>query len=361
MSSFRGKSIVLVFYPADETPICTTQWCEFRDYWLDVQKRCSEINPGSAEKHQEFRKSKAFPFPLIVDEGQKIAELYHSDAWFVPKRTVYLIGPDGTVKYAKLGKPEPRDFLAAAQQVVNGGDARDFSLKIMIFFIDAPATSRRLLRAICFLAMSFSVSNAQQRFYAGLLGGISTPSADAQFVMSATGQSASSYKPSNGGVVSTFGGVHLNDYLSLQANYSWNRNDLLLFATKNPDDSYEQRRHSSQYGPGADVLLYFRNRHSWVRPFLSAGAGVTRFKSDSASTAIRRGNINPPPDSFSSVNPSLRVAVGIDIRIRHGWAFRYSFLEAIQTNPISPLLSPPGERKLANFQNLFGIVWISGK
>lgn len=227
----------------------------------------------------------------------------------------------------------------------------------MIFFIDVRATSRRLLRALWILAMSCSVSEAQHRFYAGVLGGISTPSADAQFANS----SASSYKPSNGGVVSAFGGVHLNDYLSLQGNYSWNQNALVLFAIRNPDDSYEQRRRSSQQGPSADALLYFRNRHSWVRPYLSAGAGVTRFKSDSVGPAIRRGNINPPPDSFSSVNPSLRVAVGIDIRIRHGWAFRYSFLEAIQTNPISPLLSPPGERKLANFQNLFGIVWISGK
>src|ERR1700709_2954191 len=82
LSSMRGKNIVLVFYPADETPTCTTQLCEFRDHWPDVQKKNAVVfgvNPASAEKHQKFRKSKSFPFPLIVDEGQHVAELYHSD------------------------------------------------------------------------------------------------------------------------------------------------------------------------------------------------------------------------------------------------------------------------------------------
>ena len=118
LEALRGKNVVLVFYPADETPTCTTQLCEFRDHWPDVQKKNAVvfgINPGSAEKHRKFRKSRAFPFPLIVDEGQKIAELYHSDAWFVPKRTVYLIGPDGKVKYAKRGKPDPLEVLGAAR------------------------------------------------------------------------------------------------------------------------------------------------------------------------------------------------------------------------------------------------------
>jgi peroxiredoxin Q/BCP len=118
LSSFRGKNVVLVFYPMDETAVCTAQLCEFRDHWPDVQKKNAVVfgvNPGTAEKHQKFKKSKSYPFPLLVDEGQKVAALYHSDAWFVPKRTVYLIGPDGKVRYAKRGKPEPREVLAAAQ------------------------------------------------------------------------------------------------------------------------------------------------------------------------------------------------------------------------------------------------------
>jgi peroxiredoxin Q/BCP len=54
------------------------------------------------------------PFPLLVDDGQKVAALYHANGLFV-KRTVYLIGPDGVIRYAKRGKPDPAEVLAAAR------------------------------------------------------------------------------------------------------------------------------------------------------------------------------------------------------------------------------------------------------
>jgi peroxiredoxin Q/BCP len=51
---------------------------------------------------------------LLFDEGQKVGKLYQADGWFVPRRTVYLIGPDGVIRYAQRGKPAPQDVLAAA-------------------------------------------------------------------------------------------------------------------------------------------------------------------------------------------------------------------------------------------------------
>jgi len=72
------------------------------------------VNPGNAESHRKFQEKFHFPFPLLVDEGQKVAELYHANGLFI-KRTVYLIGPDGTILYAKRGKPEPSEVLAAAR------------------------------------------------------------------------------------------------------------------------------------------------------------------------------------------------------------------------------------------------------
>jgi peroxiredoxin Q/BCP len=54
------------------------------------------------------------PFPLLVDAGQKVAALYHANGLFV-KRTVYLIGPDGVIRYGKRGKPDPAEVLAAAR------------------------------------------------------------------------------------------------------------------------------------------------------------------------------------------------------------------------------------------------------
>jgi hypothetical protein len=59
---------------------------------------------------------------------------------------------------------------------------------------------------------------------------------------------------------------------------------------------------------------------------------------------------------FVSTNPALRVAVGIDVDLGGDWRFRYSFSETISRNPVSAQLSPPAERGLANFQNLFGAI-----
>ena len=117
LSALRGKNVVLVFYPADDTSICTIQLCEFRDHWAQAQARNAVVfgvNPARSAAHQNFRDKYKFPFPLLIDEGQKIAKLYQSDGWFVPKRTVYLIGPDGNVRYSRRGKPSPEEVLAAA-------------------------------------------------------------------------------------------------------------------------------------------------------------------------------------------------------------------------------------------------------
>ena len=116
LAGLRGKNVVLVFYPRDETTVCTQQLCEFRDHWPDVQSKNAAVfgvNPQDAASHAKFRGNHQYPFPLLTDEGQKIGELYHTKGLIV-KRTVYLIGPEGIIRYAKRGKPEPMEVLAAA-------------------------------------------------------------------------------------------------------------------------------------------------------------------------------------------------------------------------------------------------------
>ena len=71
------------------------------------------VNPQDAATHTKFREHHQYPFPLLTDEGQKIGAAYHAKGLIV-KRTVYLIGPDGIIRYAKRGKPEPSEVLAAA-------------------------------------------------------------------------------------------------------------------------------------------------------------------------------------------------------------------------------------------------------
>jgi peroxiredoxin Q/BCP len=118
LSAMRGKNVVLVFYPADDTNVCTKQLCEFRDAWAVVKSKNAlvfGVNPARGTRHTSFRDKHRLPFPLLVDAGQKVARLYRSNGLGVPRRTVYLIGPDGVIRYARRGKPDPEDVLAAAQ------------------------------------------------------------------------------------------------------------------------------------------------------------------------------------------------------------------------------------------------------
>ena len=114
----RGKeNVVLVFYPADDTPGCTKQACQIRDAWADVGKHATVVygvNPGNAQSHAEFRKKFHLPYPLLVDEGKRVANLYNAGGLFV-KRTVYLIGKDGKIRFAQRGMPSPEEVLKAAQ------------------------------------------------------------------------------------------------------------------------------------------------------------------------------------------------------------------------------------------------------
>jgi thioredoxin-dependent peroxiredoxin len=118
LSELRRKNVILVFYPGDDTLICRKQLCEFRDAWPDMRGHnvlVFGVNPQSAESHREFRERNKFPFPLLVDESQRVAALYNSDGGMV-NRTVYLIGPSGLIRYARRGMPKPEEVLAAAQK-----------------------------------------------------------------------------------------------------------------------------------------------------------------------------------------------------------------------------------------------------
>lgn len=117
LSKLRGRSVVLVFYPGDDTPGCTKQLCQFRDDWAEARQRgvtVFGVNPQRAQSHQKFRRKFSFPFPLLVDKGQKVAALYKANGLIV-KRTVYLIGPDGRILFARRGMPNPHEVLAAAK------------------------------------------------------------------------------------------------------------------------------------------------------------------------------------------------------------------------------------------------------
>jgi thioredoxin-dependent peroxiredoxin len=116
LRSLRGRNVILVFYPGDDTPFCAKQLCAFRDHRTYVEARNTliyGINPQGERSHAKFREKFRLPFPLLIDKKQAVGALYRTRGLMV-KRTVYLIGPDGVIRFAKRGAPDPDDVLAAA-------------------------------------------------------------------------------------------------------------------------------------------------------------------------------------------------------------------------------------------------------
>jgi peroxiredoxin Q/BCP len=82
LDDFKGKQVVLYFYPKDDTSGCTTQACEFRDTWTSVQARGAivlGVSPDGVASHDKFKKKYQLPFPLLADTDHAVAEAY--GAW----------------------------------------------------------------------------------------------------------------------------------------------------------------------------------------------------------------------------------------------------------------------------------------
>ena len=137
-----------------------------------------------------------------------------------------------------------------------------------------------------------ALAQDEDRLYAGVLVGVSTLSADARASTQPSRAEVSLYKPENGAALNLFVGVHLGRYFTVQSNYVWNRNDLALFSSVTSTEGgrfYEQPRTSTQHAIIGDALLYFRALGSGIRPYLSTGAGLVRFSSESMRNAVGSG------------------------------------------------------------------------
>ncbi len=120
LSSLKGRTVILYFYPKDDTPGCTKQACSLRDGWARISSKAMVfgISIDSARRHQNFIKKHSLPFPLIVDEDHRIAEAYgvwvektlYGRKYMGTERTTFIIAPDGTLK-AVLPKVKPDEHL----------------------------------------------------------------------------------------------------------------------------------------------------------------------------------------------------------------------------------------------------------
>jgi outer membrane protein W len=223
---------------------------------------------------------------------------------------------------------------------------------------------RALIRGaliFCWLTLASDAARAQEpprRLFAGGLFGVSTLSADGRSITSGSDAAISLYKPENGLALNLFAGYHTHRFFSLQANYMWNRNELTLlssFVASQGGGFYEQQRRSAQHIFVADTLVYFRRLGSSIRPYLGTGLCVVGFTSTDIRRTVSTHVIDPPGD-ITDTGIALRSHVGIDVKLSPRVSFRYSFSEIIGRNPVSQHLTPRGERRLANFENLFGFV-----
>ena len=104
LNDFRGKkSVVVYFYPKDDTPGCTTESCAFRDQYEVFQTVGAEvigISADSPESHQRFSTKYQLPFTLLSDTGNQVRKLYGVPATFglLPGRVTYVIDKDGVVQ-----------------------------------------------------------------------------------------------------------------------------------------------------------------------------------------------------------------------------------------------------------------------
>ncbi|HEY7637286.1 MAG TPA: redoxin domain-containing protein [Gemmatimonadales bacterium] len=119
----RGKTVVLAFYPRDFTSSGTTQMREFGqryDSLFGPEVVLVAISSDSVETHGRFASSLNLPFRLLSDPEQRVARKYGSyDSSGFPRRTVFVIGPDGRVKYRNLdfNAQDPKDYAALGRAV----------------------------------------------------------------------------------------------------------------------------------------------------------------------------------------------------------------------------------------------------
>ena len=79
LSDYKGKKVLLYFYPKDDTPGCTTEACEFRDVYEDLSARglvILGVSADSVKSHKKFAEKYALPFPLLSDEHKEVSHLY---------------------------------------------------------------------------------------------------------------------------------------------------------------------------------------------------------------------------------------------------------------------------------------------
>ncbi|HEU5012629.1 MAG TPA: thioredoxin-dependent thiol peroxidase [Roseiflexaceae bacterium] len=124
LSDFRGRRVVVYFYPKDDTPGCTTQACGFRDNYVQIEERNAVvlgISPDNVQSHQKFRTKFNLPFVLLADPDHHVAEAYgvwgersmYGKTYMGIIRSHFVIDEDGKIADAQV-QVSPADSVERA-------------------------------------------------------------------------------------------------------------------------------------------------------------------------------------------------------------------------------------------------------
>ncbi|MGZ3754510.1 MAG: thioredoxin-dependent thiol peroxidase [Mucilaginibacter sp.] len=126
LSDFKGKTVVLYFYPKDDTPGCTAEACDFRDNYQSLVGKGFEVvgvSTDDEKSHKKFESKYSLPFPLIADTEKEIVEAYgvwveknmYGKKYMGTARTTFIIDADGVIKKII----DKVDTKASSQQVLD--------------------------------------------------------------------------------------------------------------------------------------------------------------------------------------------------------------------------------------------------
>jgi peroxiredoxin Q/BCP len=126
LAIFKGKTVILYFYPKDDTPGCTAEACDFRDNYQSLIGKGYEVigvSTDDSKSHKKFETKYSLPFPLIADEDKSINEAYgvwaeknnYGKKYMGTVRTTFIIDADGIIKQVI----EKVDTKNASQQVLD--------------------------------------------------------------------------------------------------------------------------------------------------------------------------------------------------------------------------------------------------
>jgi peroxiredoxin Q/BCP len=105
LSDYRGRKLVLAFYPGDFTAVCTKQFCSYRDQGEKLDQIGADvlgISPQSVDSHERFTQEKSLNVPLLADEDKSVAQAYGVLAGPMVRRAIFVIDEQGIIRHRKV-------------------------------------------------------------------------------------------------------------------------------------------------------------------------------------------------------------------------------------------------------------------